>query len=107
MFKDFKEIAKKSNALENLVWLCTIKESEKFTVDLVTDKKDLMMLHVGKNGYKHDGFYMINIVGLSDLHDEELEDIANVMVSDIIKPEGALLAENIEDIKNILNAMNN
>lgn len=39
MFKDFKEIAKKSNALENLVWLCTIKESEKFTVDLVTDKK--------------------------------------------------------------------
>ena len=50
---------------------------------------------------------MINIVGLSDLHDEELEDIANIMVSDIINPEDALSAENIEDIKNILNLMNN
>lgn len=46
-------------------------------------------------------------VGLSDLHDEEIEDIANIMVSDIINPEDALSAENIEDIKNILNLMNN
>ena len=52
MFKDFKEIAKKSNALENLVWLCTIKESEKFNTNWCSRNRQDILCRRNSKSYE-------------------------------------------------------